>query len=98
MKNIILDIPIENDVVESIIDFAMCHEARIDAMKGYDLVSDIILLESDSRVSAFQLDGSFNVLSLVGVYLNLDYFRVPPQLVNDLLSTVFALQLSGSRG
>ncbi|XP_058746786.1 AT-hook motif nuclear-localized protein 28-like [Vicia villosa] len=98
MENIVLEIPIGNDVVEAIVGFARRHEASIAVTNGSGLVSNITFLEPDSRVPAFQLDGPFNVLSLAGVYLNPDCFRVPPQLVNDPLCTAFALQLSGSRG
>ncbi|XP_058746782.1 AT-hook motif nuclear-localized protein 15-like [Vicia villosa] len=85
MENIILEIPIGNDVVETIIDFAKRHEARIVVVNGSGLVSDVTLLLPNSRIPAFQLDGPFNVLSLAGAYLNPDY-------------AAFSLQLSGSRG
>ncbi|XP_058746787.1 AT-hook motif nuclear-localized protein 28-like [Vicia villosa] len=98
MENIVLEIPIGNDVVEAIIDFARRHEASINVMTGSGLVSDITLLEPDSRVPTFQLDGPFNMLSLAGVYLNPNCFHVPPQLIKDPLCTAFTLQLSGSRG
>ncbi|XP_050908145.1 AT-hook motif nuclear-localized protein 28 [Lathyrus oleraceus] len=98
MENVVLEIPTGNDVVEAIINFARRHEANIDVMNGSGLVSDITLLEPDSRVPAFQLDGPFHVLSIAGVYLNPDCFTVPPQLIHDPLCTAFAIQLSGSRG
>ncbi|KAL5101540.1 hypothetical protein RYX36_005867 [Vicia faba] len=100
MENIFLEIPIGNDVVEAIIEFARSHEASIVVMNGSGLVSDITLLQPDSRVPTFQLNGPFNVLSLTGVYLNPNpnCGRVPPRLINDPLCTAFALQLSGSRG
>lgn len=98
MENIVLEIPIGNDVVEAIIDFARRHEASINVMTGSGLVSDITLLEPDSRVPTFQLNGPFNVLCLAGVYLNPNCFNVPSQLIKDPLCTAFTLQLSGSRG
>ncbi|CAL5190437.1 unnamed protein product [Lathyrus oleraceus] len=97
MENIVLEIPIGNNVVEAIIEFARGQEASIVVTKGSGLVSDITLLEPDSRVAAFQLDGPFHVLSLTGVYLNPDCGRVP-RLIYDPLCTAFCLQLSGSRG
>ncbi|KAL5101539.1 hypothetical protein RYX36_005866 [Vicia faba] len=98
VQNVVLEIPIGNDVVDSIIYFARSHEASIVVMKGSGLVSDITLLQPNSRIPAFQLDGPFNVLSLAGAYLNLDCGRVPHNLINDSLCTTFSLQLSGSRG
>ncbi|XP_058746781.1 AT-hook motif nuclear-localized protein 28-like [Vicia villosa] len=97
MENIFLEIPIGNDVVEAIIDFAKSREASIVVMKGSGLVSDITLLQSDSRIPTYKLDGPFNVLSLAGVYLNPNCCRVPDHLIYDPLCTAFALQLSGSR-
>ncbi|CAI8586678.1 unnamed protein product [Vicia faba] len=67
VQNVVLEIPIGNDVVDSIIYFARSHEASIVVMKGSGLVSDITLLQPNSRIPAFQLDGPFNVLSLAAI-------------------------------
>ncbi|CAI8586713.1 unnamed protein product [Vicia faba] len=98
MKPIFIAIPAGEDVVESIIKTARCHEADILVLRGSGLVSEVTLLNSACLNSPFTIRGNLQMTSLTGTYFNTDSDRVPSEFVLDPAYSSFTIFLSGNHG
>ncbi|CAK8540987.1 unnamed protein product [Lathyrus sativus] len=93
-----LEIPIGEDVVETIIKFAQQRQANITVSRGFGLISNVTLLDPISRVPLLPIEGPVHMTSLFGTYINPKCQCTPPQYITHLPCSSFTVYLSSPNG
>lgn len=98
MKLIFIKIPVGHDVVDSLINVALHHQANITVLGGSGLVSDVTLHNSVSQAPAFTIYGSFQMISITGTYFISNYGSNPSEDIIEPIYSSFSLFLTCGYG
>ncbi|OIW04186.1 hypothetical protein TanjilG_00746 [Lupinus angustifolius] len=69
LKPVVIEIPIGNDIIQTLINFAHHHRVSISLLSGSGSVTEITLRHHVSRASVFPIHGTCRILSLTGSYI-----------------------------
>jgi len=98
MELISIEIPKGNDVVETLINLSLYRQAGITVLSAYGLVSNVTIMDPISRVPNFPIEGTYQMTSLHGTYMNATHGRVPPQLIAEPTFSSFSIYMNGNYG
>ncbi|KAL5077563.1 hypothetical protein RYX36_016547 [Vicia faba] len=97
-KPILIKISVGNDVVESIINVALVHQANITVLKGSGLICDLTFHDPVSHSYVFTLHGPFQMTSILGEYVNTKDSCVPSELIDEPINSSFSIFLTRGDG
>jgi hypothetical protein len=98
MELISIEIPKGNDVVETLINLSVYRQAGITVLHAYGLVSNVTILHPISRIPNFPFEGTYQMTSLFGTYMNVSHGRVPPQLIAGPACSSFSIYMNANCG
>ena len=98
MEFIAIEIPKDNDVVETLINLSLSRQAGITVLSASGLVSNVTFLHPVLRTPNFPTEGTYKMTSLFGTYMNATYGRVPPQLIVEPACSSFSIYVNANCG
>lgn len=98
MKWVVIKIPTGDDVVQSLINVALHHQANVSILGGFGLVSDVTLHNSVSQVPPLTISGSSQMTSMSGTYFNTYNGRITSQVFIEPFHSSFSIFVSGEHG
>ncbi|KAL5077564.1 hypothetical protein RYX36_016548, partial [Vicia faba] len=87
-----------NNVVESIINVALLHQANITVLKGSGLISDLTFHDLVSHAHVFTLHEPFQMPSISREYVTTNYSCVPSELIDEPTYSSFSIFLTRDDG
>jgi len=96
METVWIKIPAGNDVAETLIKLAQCHQAGLIVLSGSGPISNVILLDPVSRTPDPPIKETLHMTSMHGTYVNANCCRVPPYLIADPACSSFSVFFAGA--
>ncbi|XP_050884938.1 AT-hook motif nuclear-localized protein 29-like [Lathyrus oleraceus] len=93
-----IKICVGEDIVKTLINYAIRRQADIIVSRGFGLVTNVILLEPISCVPLLPIEGPLHMTSLFGTYVNPNCDYVPLQFIANPPCSSFTIYFSGING
>lgn len=98
MKVILIKIPAGHDVIDSLINVSIQHQANITVLGGVGLVSNVTFHNSVSQAPTFTIHRSWQMTSITGTYFIANYGRNPSEVIFERIHSSFSIFLRSDYG